>query len=341
MPVRTPTPSLSQVRNWDTLHLTDAAHRWTSTAGIWECTFNDVATNISRPGGTVWQGVAAEDARQRAHADRIAASGLADHLNKAADIARRGADQIGYAKAKVLEAVDAAEAAGFAVREDFSVFSTAARQAQARVLAADIRTRVGQLVGLDYRVATGIDSATAGLDSRLVDFKQAPADSPSDSPEPGGGYGSYHYGYQFSTGEGWTKEQIMSEVQKHFNYYFTFTADTGELVKGAKLNLDGPFGEDEPVQVTGIGPDSFSFVSLPGHNEGAGRVIKFSIVPAADNPVPGRLNWELRVAASGPLSKGSLIPGASWLNKGIWQVFADNLDSKLPTRPTQPGLVAF
>ena len=45
-------------------------------------------------------------------------------------------------------------------------------------------------------------------------------------------------------------------------------------------------------------------------------MIRFSIVPAADNPV------------------------ASWLNKGIGQIFADNLDSRLPTRPTQPGLVA-
>lgn len=342
MPFRTPTPSLSQVRNWDTLHLTDAADRWVGTAGVWESTFDDVATHISQPGGTAWQGVAAEGARQRAHADRIVVSGLADRLNDAADIARRGADQIGDAKAKVLEAVNAVESAGFTVREDFSVGSPAGRQAQARALAADIRTRVAQLVGLDYRVATGIDSVTAGFgEVRLVDFKQAPADRPSDPPEPGGGYGSYHYGYQFSTGEGWTKEQIMTEIQKHFNYYFTFTADAGELVKGAKINLNGPFGENEPVQVTDITPDSFSFVSLPGHNEGAGRVIKFSIVPADENPVPGRLNWELRVAASGPLSKGSLIPGASWLNKGIWQVFADNLDSRLPTKPAQPGLVAF
>ena len=309
-----------------------------------------MASHISSPGGAPWEGVAAEQARQRAHADRLIVSGFADGLHDAADIARRGADQIGYAKSKVLDAVGAAEAAGFTVREDFSVASPAtgsqegraARQVQAPVLAADIRTRFGQLVGLDYRVADEIISATESFgDITLVDFKRAPADGPSDPPEPGCGYGSYHYGYQFSTGEGWTKEQIMSEIQTHFNNYFTFTSDAGELVTGVKINLEGPFGENEPVQVTAIAADSFSFVSHPGHNEGAGRVIKFSIVPAADNPVPGRLNWELRVAVSGPLSRGSLLPGASWLNKGIWQIFADNLDSRLPTRPTQPGLVAF
>ena len=67
----------------------------------------------------IWAGVAAEGARERAHADRLVAS----------------------------------PATG-------SSAERAARQAQARVLAADIRTRVGQLVGLDYRVATGIYSAT-------------------------------------------------------------------------------------------------------------------------------------------------------------------------------------
>lgn len=336
-----PTPTLSQVRTWDTQHLNDAAAHWVGTATVWENAFGHVASGISRPGGATWEGVAAQGARQRALADRLVVSGLADRLHDAADIARRGADQIAYAKSKVLEAVDVAEAAGFTVREDFSVVSTVARQAQARALAADIRARVGQLVGLDYRVAIGMAAATAGLEAQFVDFKRAPADGASDPPEPGGGYGSYHYGYQFSTGEGWTKEQIMTEIQKHFNYYFTFTGDTGELVEGAKINLDGPFGEDEPVQVADIAPDSFSLVSLPGHNEGAGRVIKFSIVPAAANPVPGRLNWELRVAASGPVSRVSLIPGASWANKAIWQFFADNLNSRLPTRPTQPGLVAF
>ena len=152
---------------------------------------------------------------------------------------------------------DAAEAAGLTVREDFSVASPAtgtsaeraARQAQARVLAADIRTRVGQLVSLDYQVATEICSATT------------------------------IFGRQ---------DQPRRSVRRD-------RARAGRRCRSRQLL----------IRVT------------PGHNEGAGRVIRFSIVPAADNPV------------------------ASWLNKGIGQIFADNLDSRLPTRPTQPGLVAF
>ena len=120
MPFRTPTPSLSRVRHWDTAHLTDAADRWITTAGVWDSTFNDVATHISSPGGAAWQGVAAEGARQRADADRIVVSTLAERLNNAADIARRGADHIGDAKAKVLEAVDAAEVWIYCERGFFS-----------------------------------------------------------------------------------------------------------------------------------------------------------------------------------------------------------------------------
>lgn len=344
-------PSLSQVRDWDTAHLTDAADRWSATARTWDSVFDQVASHMLRPGGAVWEGAAADAAQTRAYTNKLTAVGWADRLHDAADIARRGAAQIEHAKARVLDAVSAAESAGFTVREDFSVSSSpavapaeaAALRARARAFATDIRTSVGELVRIDHRVADEISYATGSFSSgsvQLVDFKRAPADGPLSPQEPGGGYGSYHYGYPFSTTEGWTTEQIMSEVQQHFNYYFTFTADTNSLVEGARLNLKGPFGEDEPVQVTSVTPDSFSFISLPGHNEGAGRIIKFTVVPAAESPVPGRLNWELRVAASGPLSKASLVPVTSLANKVIWQIFANNLDSRLPARPSPTRLAA-
>jgi hypothetical protein len=360
MPASNPIPSLTQVRAWDTGHLTEAAGRWTDAATMWEDAFTHMSSQIASPGGTRWEGVGAEAAQERAYSDRLKVTGLADQLHDAASLARRGADQISYAKDRVLDAVRRAEQAGFTVGQDFSVTSrdsgTSAQLAasQAEALAADIRARLGELIVVDQMTSAEIASATAGVGDvkfhdvekraddedtiKLVDFKQGPADDGATPQVPGGGYGSYHYGYQLSTSESWTKEQIMSEIQQHFNNYFTLTADEGELVNGATVNLKGPFGENEPVKVTSLTPDSFSFVSLPGHNEGSGRAITFSIVPSSDNPVPGRLNWDLRVAASGPLSKGSLIPRASWLNKGVWQVFADNLNAKLPSLPAQRGL---
>lgn len=208
----------------------------------------------------------------------------------------------------------------------------------------------GQVGALATRLpattAPGTTTRPANGSVNPVDFKQGPPSDPNDPyynhpPEPGGGYGSYHYGYDFQTPEGWTQEQIMGEVQKNFNKYFTFTADKPSLVNGAVINLKGPLGEDEPVKVTSITPNSFSFVSLPGHGEGAGRVIRFSVVPAQASPIPGKQTWQLQVAASGPLSWGSLVPGASWGNKLIWQQFADNLNSRLPSLPPQSGLASF
>jgi hypothetical protein len=171
---------------------------------------------------------------------------------------------------------------------------------------------------------------------QAVDFRESPAPGEPPPPDPGGGYGSYHYGYQFSTTEAWSQQQIMREVQNNFNQYFTFTGDQPKILEGAVINLNGPAGP-EPVKVTKVTDTSFSFISLPGHHEGAGRVIEFSIVPAAASPVPGRLNWELRVEASGPLSGLSVVPGASWFNKGVWQVFANNLGSRLPVSPPGAG----
>jgi len=50
------TPTLSEVRNWDTEHLTAAAEHWTNTATVWEDRFTQYATHVVAPGGTPWEG---------------------------------------------------------------------------------------------------------------------------------------------------------------------------------------------------------------------------------------------------------------------------------------------
>src|SRR4051794_4386965 len=93
-----PMLSLTQIRAWDTGHLNAVATRWISTARMWEDAFTHVSTEISNPGGTPWDGVAAEAAQSRAYWDRLKVARLADQLVDAADVAHRGADQIAYAK---------------------------------------------------------------------------------------------------------------------------------------------------------------------------------------------------------------------------------------------------
>ncbi|WP_445167509.1 hypothetical protein ACTXG7_27545 [Mycolicibacterium sp. Dal123E01] len=158
--------------------MTDAATRWTANAIMWEDAFTHLSTHITDPGGTPWDGIAAEAAQARAYSDRLIVSGLADQLHDAASIARRGADQIAYIKERVLESVHTAEIAGFSVGEDLSVDSraagaarqVAARQAQAQAYANEIRTRVGELIAADQEVAAGMTRATADIgDARFSD----------------------------------------------------------------------------------------------------------------------------------------------------------------------------
>lgn len=165
------TPTLAEVRAWDTTHLTEAATHWAQTAELWEDAFSQVSTQMGSPGGSPWEGVAAAAAQQRAYRDRLKVVGVADQLHGAAEVARRGAAELSAAKQAVLDAVGKAQQAGFTVTDDFSVTSRergsaaflAGRQAQAEGLAADIRARLGELVSADKQIAAEISAATAGV----------------------------------------------------------------------------------------------------------------------------------------------------------------------------------
>jgi len=197
MPAAGGIPTLSQVRSWNTEHLTEGAEHWTRTAVVWEDSFTELANRISMPGGTPWEGEAADAAFTRAHTDRMSVIGLADELHAAARIARTGATEISSARGAALRVVDAAGAVGFVVGEDFSVTSpgyfdpvtAAVRQAQAEAIATDLRATVGTLMATDAQVAARLTAATATLGTtvfpesedepspaQLVGFKTAPSD---------------------------------------------------------------------------------------------------------------------------------------------------------------------
>lgn len=64
-------PSLSEIQAWDVAHLENAARDWTATARHWETSFSSIHRASVSPGGTVWEGVAAEAAQERAFADLV------------------------------------------------------------------------------------------------------------------------------------------------------------------------------------------------------------------------------------------------------------------------------
>jgi len=211
MPASGLAPTLSQVQTWDTEHLTEAAVHWTSTATVWGDAFSHLSAQVSFPGGSPWEGDAAEAAQQQATTDRLAVMSMADQLQSASAIARVGAREIEAAKQGVQVAVNAARDAGFTVGEDFSVTSResgsptaiAAREAQAQALSADIRMRLAELIATDQQVAAKIATAATGVgrtpfgdsgnddgrttiqavDNRI--FKEAPPQPEPPDPPPG------------------------------------------------------------------------------------------------------------------------------------------------------------
>jgi hypothetical protein len=110
MDVGTPLPTLSQIRNWDTEHLSQAANDWEAEAQRWETTYEQ---DYQRLAETDWQGRAREAALERAGFDLVKVRGPAWQLREAATAARYGFAQQNGAKELALDAVADAEQAGF------------------------------------------------------------------------------------------------------------------------------------------------------------------------------------------------------------------------------------
>lgn len=162
-------PGLSQLLTWPTEHLTEAADHWDvvgeQSYRLAQQTWRD-ALSID------WQGEGADAMRAATHADLLTTSAAVDQLQSAAKVARGGASELYVGRSRVRYVVEDARAAGFDVGEDLSVTDRsrggsaaqrAARQAQAQVLAGDIRQRAAELVALDQQVAGKVTAAMAGI----------------------------------------------------------------------------------------------------------------------------------------------------------------------------------
>ncbi|WP_061009944.1 hypothetical protein [Mycolicibacterium mucogenicum] len=196
----------SDIEAWDTTHLETAATHWRSTAAHWESHFETIHNGMLRPGGTTWEGTAADAAAERSWADLVKVRGAGDALYAAAGHATTGAGDIAWAKRQVLDAIAEAEEAGFTVGQDFTVTdksadgllrSAAGRQQQAQAFATEISTRVQALAALDKQVATQITAALEPLETvqfsdeaknaptvQAVDYHHFKQDGPASPPPP-------------------------------------------------------------------------------------------------------------------------------------------------------------
>jgi hypothetical protein len=203
-------PTRSQIDAYTTDQLVDAADHWDGLADRWE----DAHWQVRNQGHALdWQGFAGDALRARTASDYIVASDHADQLRGTSRIARQQAGELERLRNRVLYAVEDAHNAGFTVGEDLSVTDTrtsrttaelAARQAQAQVFAADIRSGVGTLIGADNEIAGNLTATAAGVGNtptiekptykpesngtiQLVGhgFKQDPAPAPPPQPDTG------------------------------------------------------------------------------------------------------------------------------------------------------------
>lgn len=171
----------ADIEAWDTIHLESAATHWRSAAQRWESHFETIHTGMLRPGGTAWEGTAADAAVERSWGDLVKVRGAGDALYAAAGRATNGAGDIAWAKRQVLDVITEAEQAGFTVGQDFSVTdksaggllrSTVARQQEQQAFATEVSTRVQSLVALDKQVAEQITTVLAPL--RELRFEETP-----------------------------------------------------------------------------------------------------------------------------------------------------------------------
>lgn len=155
-------PTVTQINNWDVQHLIDAAAYWARTADLWDETFHDVWQTTLHPGGTIWDGTAADAAQDLTWRDLVRVRGCAEALRLTARIAGNGAESLSDVKRLTLSAIDDAQRAGFTVAEDLSV-TKENNSAKAEDHAEDIKHLAANLVALDHDIARRLHNASLGI----------------------------------------------------------------------------------------------------------------------------------------------------------------------------------
>ncbi|WP_166906157.1 hypothetical protein [Mycobacterium sp. DL440] len=299
----------SDIEEWSTSHLSDAASSWRSAATASEDAFDQHRQNVSAPGGTTWEGAAKDAALDRVTADIAVVGRQGSVLREVAGLAENGGHDIAAAKGKALEAISAAENDGFSVGEDLSVTDArrydittiVARNKALKEHAEDIRWAAERLVQADKLVGDRLQAKATELDAIRFDgegermsVQAASFGSVPESPRFPLPEKPWEYNLDLTTdlkvsggksaGEGITVDDVWNELHRCFNCNFPMGGAPKEFPKvGDKLPLEikmaGVKMANFPVQVTQAektGSEiNIEFVTLPGHVDGPGSTIHF------------------------------------------------------------------
>lgn len=136
---------------------------------------------------------------------------------------------------------------------------------------------------------------------------------------------TYNYGYVLAYPPTPSAQQMLQMATNNFQALFTFH-NCGNVISVGQichLGTGGP-GGDNPIEVVAIGTTSFTFLSLPGHAEGAGRLITFSFVVD-----PMTLRLYLDVAARGSWTIQAELTRDGGVANNFWKEYANNLQAAI------------
>ena len=193
----------------------------------------------------------------------------------------------------------------------------------------------GYPINEEYAVDGGIHQNFQRLDIQWVE--------PTSQRLPTGDHTDWD-GYQMqfpviAQNERWTPQSVAREVIEHFDAYFTFQGCGQKIRVGDYCGLNtiaNPVMGPAPIEVTSIAADGFSFKSLEGHPEGAGRTISFRFVSRPGTSDPTKKNVYLIVTAWGPATGASMTGplNSETLARYSWGKFSRNLNSRLDNAGT-------
>lgn len=174
-PVKIPTKS--EILQWTTTHLDEAATAWEKSAEQSENAFKQHVDNVRSPGGTEWTGQGATAAYDDAREAQDVVNTQCSIKRECARIARRGSGDIQGAQRTTVSAIEDVESKGYKVAEDLTVTDAstggtdaerAARKAEAQQLTEYLRWHAQGLASTDEKVAGELTAEAQGLEGRKL-----------------------------------------------------------------------------------------------------------------------------------------------------------------------------
>jgi len=271
MPAAPRFPTLSQLRASDYSYFGQLGSYLQKIAPKAQSALEELAEDVTHPGGADWEGMAADAAIAQAQSDVVTARTFMWSWDDAAASTQRWQEELEAGTRTALDAVDDAEADGFEVGEDYSVTDTYEaetdeeydeRLEQAEAHAGLIGHRVSTLVGNESLINGQLRAMSAGWGT--LNFKEGGG----DGGQPGDGDPNEHDPRIVGPGTDPVEEDPngnpydLGATIPGTGILVTGDPKTGKPqlhIPGTKWNGDNPFPtlkDERPLPTgTAVGPD--------------------------------------------------------------------------------------